>query len=288
MSYSFDVTAETFQTRVIEASRQTPVLVDFWAAWCGPCKTLMPMLQKLVDEYQGQFLLAKVEIDQQPDLASHFGVRSVPTVKLIKNAQLVDEFMGALPESELRAFLERHRERESDRRMQQALAQYQQQPSGQELEQLLQAMQQIAQDDPENLNNQILLAEVLLNEQRNEDARKLLNCLPLDKQLTPEVAALLARLEFVDTLKNAPDPAALQQRIDSNPKDSEARYQLSAHYLNQGDYAAAMEQLLEIIRRDRAYQDDAGRKGLLKIFDLLGNQGELVSKYRRLLAQALN
>ncbi len=284
MQYSFDVTAETFQSQVIDASHQAPVLVDFWATWCGPCQTLMPLLTRLAEDYQGQFLLAKVEIDQQQQLAAHFGVRSVPTVKLVKNGQIVDEFTGALPEGEIRAFLDKHIEKESDRRMQQAVTFYEQG----ETEQALQQMQQIILDDDKNMQNRIIFAETLIKEQRYEDARQLLNSLSMDVQMTPEVSALYAQLEFNETLTGADDIESLQKRIEADPKDSEARYQLSAHYLSRDNYEAAMEQLLEIVKRDRSYNDDAGRKGLLRIFELLGNSGELVSKYRRLLAQALN
>jgi len=282
--YSFDVTVETFQQQVIDASHQVPVLVDFWATWCGPCQTLMPLLTRLAEDYQGQFLLAKVEIDQQQQLASHFGVRSVPTVKLVKNGQIVDEFTGALPEGEIRAFLDKHIEKESDRRMQQAVDLYEQG----EVETALQQMQQVILDDDSNMKNRVIFAEALIKEQRYEDARQLLNSLSMDVQMTPEVSALYAQLEFSETLDQADDVETLQQRIEADPKDSEARYQLSAQYLSKGDYEPAMEQLLEIVRRDRKYQDDAGRKGLLRIFEMLGNSGELVSKYRRKLAQALN
>jgi len=282
--YSFDATVEAFQQQVIDASHQVPVLVDFWATWCGPCQTLMPLLTRLAEDYQGQFLLAKVEIDQQQQLATHFGVRSVPTVKLVKNGQIVDEFTGALPEGEIRAFLDKHIEKESDRRMQQAVALYEQG----EVEPALQQMQQIILDDDSNMKNRVIFAEALIKEQRYEDARQLLNSLSMDVQMTPEVSALYAQLEFSETLNQADDVETLQQRIEADPKDSEARYQLSAQYLSQGDYEPAMEQLLEIVRRDRGYQDDAGRKGLLRIFEMLGNSGELVSKYRRKLAQALN
>jgi putative thioredoxin len=149
-------------------------------------------------------------------------------------------------------------------------------------------MQQIILDDDSNMKNRVIFAEALIKEQRYEDARQLLNSLSMDVQMTPEVSALYAQLEFSETLDQADDVESLQKRIEADPKDSEARYQLSARYLSTGDYEPAMDQLLEIVRRDRGYQDDAGRKGLLRIFEMLGNSGELVSKYRRLLAQALN
>lgn len=282
--YSFDVSAQSFQSQVIDASHQVPVLVDFWATWCGPCQSLMPVLEKLAAEYQGQFMLAKVEIDQQQELAAHFGVRSVPTVKLVKNGQIVDEFTGAQPEGEIRALLDRHVEGKPDTPMQQAIDRYE---AG-EKEQALQEMQQIILDDKENMQNRVRFAEILIQEERYDDARQLLDSLSVDIQMTPEVSALYSKLELAETLAGSDDIETLEKRIDTDPKDSEARYQLSARYAAEGRHDEAMQQLLEIVKRDRAYNDDAGRKGLLRMFELLGNQGELVSKYRRLLAQALN
>jgi putative thioredoxin len=168
--------------------------------------------------------------------------------------------------------------------MQQAVAMYEQG----ETDQALQEMQQIILDDDKNMQNRVIFAETLIKEMRYDDARQLLNSLSMDIQMTPDVQALYAQLEFSETLSQADDIDTLQKRIENDPGDSEARYQLSARYMSQGDYEPAMQQLLEIVKRDRNYNDDAGRKGLLRVFELLGNSGELVSKYRRLLAQALN
>ncbi len=281
---SFDVTEENFASQVIEASHQQPVLVDFWATWCGPCQSLMPILEQLAQSYQGKFLLAKVEIDSQQGLASQFGVRSVPTVKLVKNGQIVDEFTGALPESQIRSFLDKHIESEFDQLMQQALTLYQQGDS----ETAMAQMGQILQADPDNLKNKITYANILLREQHVDEAKKWLASLPAEASQDPQVQAMHAQLEFISIVENAPDMASLQQQLVNNPNNSEARYQLSAHAILQGQFELAFEQLLDLVKRDRQYQDDAGRKALLKLFDLLGDQHELVSSYRRKLAMALN
>ena len=283
-AFSIDVTQENFASQVIEASHQHPVLVDFWATWCGPCQSLMPILEQLAQNYQGKFLLAKVEIDSQQALASQFGVRSVPTVKLVKNGQIVDEFTGALPESQIRAFLDKHIESESDQRMQQALLQYQQG----ETEAALSEMGQILQADPDNENNKIIYANVLMRENHLDEAQQWLESLPLEARDKPQVLAMQAQLEFIDITNNAPDVATLEKQLTENPRNSEARYQLSAHAILQGQFEVAFEQLLEIVKRDRNYNDDAGRKALLKLFELLGDNNELVSSYRRKLAMALN
>jgi putative thioredoxin len=281
---SFDVTEQNFASQVIEASHQQPVLVDFWATWCGPCQSLMPILEQLAQSYQGKFLLAKVEIDSQQALASQFGVRSVPTVKLVKDGQIVDEFTGALPEGQIRSFLDKHIAKESDQLMQQALMLYQQGDT----ETALAQMGQILQADADNLNNKIIYANILLREQHVDEAKKWLASLPAEANDNPQVQAMQAQLEFIHIVENAPDMASLQQQLANDPDNTEARYQLSAHAILQGQFEIAFEQLLEVVKRDRQYQDDAGRKALLKLFDLLGDQHELVSSYRRKLAMALN
>ncbi len=281
---SFEVTEQNFAAQVIEASHQQPVLVDFWATWCGPCQSLMPILEQLAQNYQGKFLLAKVEIDSQQGLASQFGVRSVPSVKLLKNGQIVDEFTGALPESQIRAFLDKHIENESDQLMQQALMLYQQGDS----EAALSQMGQILQAHPDNLNNKLIYTNILLREQHVDEAKKWLESLSAEASDNPQVQAMQAQLEFIHIVDNAPDMASLQQQVADDPDNSEARYQLSAHAILQGQFDIAFEQLLEVVKRNRQFQDDAGRKALLKLFDLLGDKHELVSSYRRKLALALN
>lgn len=284
MPFSIDITEENFSTEVIEASHNTPVLVDFWATWCAPCKTLMPLLTRLAEEYAGQFRLAKVEIDQQQNLAQQFAIRSVPTVKVVINGEIVDEFMGALPEAEIRAFIDKHTGQAKDSHLQLAIELYLQGESEQALEQ----MQQLLLAEPGNPDVRIEFANMLMREKRFDDARDLLNSLSVEDKKLPYALKLFLQLESIDVVINSPDIDALLATIEKNPDDFLAREQLCAHYKLRGDYAAAMDQLLEIVRRDRNYNDDAGRKELLKTFESLGTNHELVALYRRKLAQTLN
>jgi len=284
MSFSIDVNETNFIHNVIEASHKTPVLVDFWATWCEPCKNLMPSLDKLADEYAGQFLLAKIEIDQEQNLAAQFAVRSVPTVKMVVNGEIIDEFTGALPEGQIREFINKHINQIEDSPLQRAIASYQQG----ETEVALSAMQEILIAEPENPMVRIEFANMLMREKRFDDARDLLESLSVDDKNNPTALALFDQLESINAIVDAPDIDDLLQTIEREPSNCLAREQLSAHYKLRGDYAAAMEQLLEIVRRDRDYNDDAGRTELLKIFNLLGNNHELVVQYRRKLAQTLN
>lgn len=281
--FIIDVTAENFRS-VLQLSQQTPVLVDFWAPWCQPCKTLLPIVEKLAREYQGQFILAKVNIDEQQALASQFGVRSVPTVKMVRDTQLVDEFTGALPESEVRAFIERHLDKESDKIVDAALAAYGQGDTA-TAEQLLRDVMGV---EPVNYRAHLTLGELLVRDGRTDEAQQLLATLPADIGAEPAAQSLHARLAFTAAAADAPPLPVLQAALAANPKDSTARYQLAVRLVLEGDFETALQQLLELIRRDRGYGDDAGRKAMLQIFELLGGEGELVSHYRRQMFTAMH
>lgn len=281
--YVLDVGAEDFYTKVLEESQQRPVLVDFWADWCAPCRMLAPLLDSIADSYQGKLLVAKVNTEEQQALAAQFGVRSLPTVKLFRDGQPVDEFMGALPEVEIRAFLEKHLPRESDTVLAQADA-----LMGQgDFEQAAALVDKARAEDPQN--PRAILAQSRIQAARGEFgvAEQTLDQLPLDEQDNPETLALRAQLGFARTLENAPDIDSLQQRLAQNENDSEARYQLAVRQVVTQDFENALENLLTLLRRDRQYADDAARKTMLRVFDLLGGSGELVSRYRAKMTSAL-
>ena len=186
--YVIDVTAENFQAVILEGSMVQPVLVDFWAEWCQPCKTLMPMLAKLADEYQGAFLLAKINTEEQQELAGQFQIRSIPACKLFVNGQMADEFTGALPEEQLRAFLDKHIPRESDNLVEQAQQLLQQGDADAAADLIAQALK----DDPANSNAIIAFAQLKASIGESDAAQQALDSLPEDAQKKPEVAAMRA------------------------------------------------------------------------------------------------
>jgi putative thioredoxin len=277
------VTAADFDKIVIQGSFERPVLVDFWADWCAPCRQLMPILSRLAEELRGQFFLAKVDTEAEQALAAQFGIRSLPTVQLFKDGAPVDQFMGALPEAQIREFLSRHISRASDRLIDQAR---QAMASG-DLSTAAGLITGAEQDDPEN--SRLFIARVQLKAAEGDiaGAQALLEHTPLDLAADPELSALRGRLAFSAAAQAAPSVAALEERLTTDPNNSEARYQLAAHQVLAGDYEAALESLLTLLKRDRQYGDDAARKGMLAIFDLLGGNGELVSRYRAKMLSSL-
>lgn len=279
-----DINEENFLQEVIDTSHQVPVLVDFWATWCEPCKALLPILDKLAEEYAGQFRLAKIEVEKEQNLAAQFAIRSVPTLKMVVNGQFVDQFNGELSEPSVREYIDKHLQAKNDTPLQQAILCYQ---NG-EVELALEKMQQVLLAEPQNPMVRIEFANILMREKRFDDAQDLLASLSDEDKNNPAALALIAQLESINSVIDAPDFESLLKTIEEAPKNYLAREQLSAHYILRGDFVSAMEQLLEIVHRDRTYNDDAGRTGLLKIFKILGNEHELVTQYRRKLAQALN
>lgn len=280
--FAFDVSIENFEAQVLIPADTVPVVVDFWAPWCQPCQTLKPMLEKLAEEYQGRFLLAKVNADTNPELSQYFGVRSIPTVVMLVGGQPQDGFTGALPESELRAFIDRFvAPPAADLRAEAAALAATGDWNG-----ALQILIQATQENPNDEGARLDAVEALLELERKEEAEQLLGL-----EYTAEAdraQSLKARLALA---ANAVDTAPLQAKVDANPDDHAARLELAKALAGNGQYEAAMEAALEVVRRDRFFDSGAGRRVLLEFFEALGGNehyDDLVRKYRRALSATLN
>lgn len=273
----FEVNAANFQQLVIDNSRRVPVLVDFWADWCAPCKMQLPVLLKLADDYQGKFILAKVNTDVEGELAAQHGIRSLPTLRLYRNGEVVEEILGAQPEATLRALIDPYIERESDRTLAAALEAAARGDSAQALS----LLQSVVEADPGNTRAAIEYARLCLASGRLDTAESLIQGLPADVRETAQGKALAALLEFARSVESAPDADSLRQRLDQDPGQSALRYQLAARQVLAGRYDEALETLLELLRRDRAYGDGAAQRAMLGVFGLLGDDDERVARYRR-------
>jgi len=273
--FVFEIDESNYAEIVLQGSHQVPVLVDFWASWCQPCKMLMPILAKLAAEYQGRFILAKINTEEQQAIAAQFGIRSIPTVKLFRNGAPIDEFMGALPEPQIRAFLDKHLPRASDG----AVAQAEQLLLGGDTAGALAMLEQARAGDPGNPRVVTAIAQVQASAGDLDAAEATLTGLPPDEQDKPEIRQLRGQLFFDRIALAAGDQAALAQHLSANPGDSEARYQLAAHQIMDNDPQGAMENLLLVMQRDRKFGDDAARLALLKVFDMLGDD-PAVTRYR--------
>ena len=279
----FDATTDRFEADVIQKSAQTPVLVDFWAEWCEPCKTLGPLLEKLAAEYNGAFVLAKVDVEAEQQLAGMFQIRSIPTVYLVKDGQLVDGFPGALPEAQLREFLSHHG-------IQPAAAAEEPAPAAAEAEldphaEVLRLRAEVAAA-PDQDERKLDLALALLRTGAATEAEHLLDALPANLATDDRALRARARLGFAAVLKDAPPPEVLEAAIASDESDLRARHLLGAHRLVGGQSEAALEQFIEMLRRDRAYQDGLPRKALIDAFRVVEDE-DLVGRYRRKMSSLL-
>jgi len=281
LPHVFDATEANFETEVIQASLTTPVLVDFWATWCGPCKQLGPVLEKIVASYNGALKLAKVDTDAQQQLAAVFGIRSLPTVVLVKDGQMVDGFMGALPEGQVREFLSRHIAAPAE---QEPAAQI---PGAEENpEAAIARLRGEIAVTPDRPELKLDLALALMQSGDADAAQTELDALPANLAEDAKAKRLRNQLDFARVLKDAPDMAALRARLAVDANDHAARDLLGVRLLLDGDAAAGLDEFLHILRTARAWNDGAAKKRLIAASSVLDDE-DLVGTYRRRIASLL-
>ncbi len=278
----FDVTQENFESEVIQGSLETPILIDFWATWCGPCKTLGPMLEKLAEQYQGAFRLAKVDVDQNRELAGMFGIRSIPTVVLLKNGEIADGFSGALPEGQLREFLDKHLAAAAPAEADAPADDATEESPAARLARLQQALDQ----DPGSDDLKLDLAEALLQTGHADRLPPLLDSLSEALAEDPRALRLRAARQFAELRTATPDDASLQQRIAQDARDWEAQDQLALRHFFDGQAETALQTWLLILQHARDWNDGLPRQRLLSAFSIL-DDAELVGRYRRRMASLL-
>ena len=244
-----DVSTKTFEKEVLEASKTVPVVVDFWAPWCGPCRSLTPIIEKVVGEFKGRVKLVKVNSDDNPELSQAFRIQSIPNVIAFKDGRAVSQFVGAQPESQVRAFIEK----------------------------LL----------PSQMEEALKNAEALLAAGNLDDAERQLAVIKSDPSIAARIEAVRQGIAYARSGDEGPAEAELRAKLDANPADHETRLALAGLYAGQRRYQEAMDELLEILKRAKNWREGEARKQLLSLFTLASGQPALVAEYRRKLASAM-
>jgi putative thioredoxin len=279
-----DVSNESFESLVTARSETLPVLVDYWADWCGPCQMQMPVLKKLVEDYNGGFALAKVNTDEQRELAREHNIRSLPTMRLYRQGEMVEEILGAQTESTLRILLDRYIERASDTQRAEARELF----TAGETQAALTLLQAAHQAEPDNHGLTLDYAELCFRAGNADEASRLLDALPRDIRDEAGATRLRARLEFAAAVPAGQTTAELEAAVAARPDDTARRYRLGCACVMEEKYEQAADTFMHILQHDRQFQDDAGRKALLALFSLLGESDERVAAWRRRLFNALH
>jgi putative thioredoxin len=280
----FDVTVENFEADVIAGSDVQPILIDFWAPWCGPCKSLTPILEKLAIEYNGRFRLAKVNSDEQQEIASMFGIRSIPTVIALKGQKPVSAFQGAQTESAVREFLDKVLPSVGEEKLSKAAEKLAAGDIVGAVDELKLALALTPSLDAAR----VMLADIAMRDNRIDEAKTYLAACKSITQMEAEYQRVAVKIQTAELAGNSPEAAALKAAIAANPADHDARMQLAAVLAAESQFEPAFQTLIESVQIDRAWNDGAARKKMIEYFALAKEQPELVRRFRQTLATTLN
>jgi len=279
----FDTTEQDFEKQVLEQSKTAPVLVDFWATWCGPCRILGPLLENAVEERHGEVLLAKVNCDENPNLSARYSIQSIPTVLAFVDGELANGFMGALPQEAIRQFIEEVLPKETDKLARKA----EELALKQRWEEALQCYREALRSDPTHPASLIGQLGVLIRLERWPEAEEVYEKMPGLLQIRDEVQNLRTRLELGRAQAAGLSIPDLRKKLQADPDDLESRDQLASLYAAKQQYREALEEWLTIVKRDRRFKDDGARKRMLQIFELIDPRSPLAEEYREKLARVI-
>ncbi len=281
-----DTSTAAFQADVLQESRKQPVLVDFWAPWCGPCKQLTPVLERAVQAAGGRVKLVKMNIDDHPAIPGQLGIQSIPAVIAFKDGQPVDGFMGAIPESQVKEFIEKVAGKGGPD-LAEALQAAEQARAAGDMQAAAEIYSLVLEHEPDNVAAIAGMADLLFDSGDSQAAQQILDQAPEAKRDDPALAAVRARIRLAEQVAALGDPVALERRLMNDPKDHQARFDLAMIQNARGERVAAADSLLAIIKADRGWNDDAARNQLLTFFEAWGMTDEATLAARRKLSSLL-
>ena len=281
--WTIEVTDQNFEQQVVERSHAVPVVVDFWAPWCGPCQAIGPLLEQLAEEQNGNFVLAKINVDDNPMLAQAFAIQSIPAVKAIRNGAIAGEFLGAQPEPAIRQFVADLLPSEAE-----SLAREGMRLAEEGKTQGAESLYRAALSKEENQPLALLgLSRLLVERGDAADALALLGKIPLNAPESDAAQQLMSQIRLKQGGENAGNEQEYRDKLEANPDDLEARFELAQALAASGKYQEALAEYLEIVKKDRGFQDDGARKAMLEVFDVVGPRSELAEHFRSELAKVL-
>jgi len=281
--FVFDVDAAGFERRVIEASHKVAVIVDFWAPWCGPCRFLGPTLERLVEDFGGRAVLAKVNVDDNPELASRFGIQSIPAVKVFRRGKVVGEFVGALPEYEIRSILKGLIPTEAD----ELVAEGDELAQSQRVDEAKERYRKALDIEPRHAAALLRLGKLAFEEGRVDQAVRFLEDIGPNAEEHDEASGLLARIEFIEKCKEAGGLEACAQRLREDQADLDAQYDYACCLAAEGRYQEALEAFLKVVSADKHYRDGAAKDAMVRVFSIVGQRSPLADDYRTRLSRTL-
>jgi putative thioredoxin len=279
----FDVTTAEFEARVVRASTKVPVVVDFWAEWCAPCRALGPVLERLVGSYKGKVLLARVNVDKEPQLAAQFGVQGIPAVKVFRDGRVAREFVGALPEGEVARVLQSVVPSAADELVRKGDAR----SEAGDIDGAIALYRQALEEGAGHTGALLRLGSALIERGEAAGARDVLGRIEEDAAEYAAAQGLLGMIEFAEVCQAGGGREAVERRAAAQPDDLEARYALGCCLAAAGEYDGAMEAFLQVLSADRNWRDGAAREAMLHTFELAGGQSEMVKGYRKKMAAAM-